>query len=276
MKRELPADWRVANREAWDRRVGIHLSDKAYDLGPLRAGAGRLHPIEAGEVGDVAGLRIAHLQCHFGRDSLVLAQQGAEVVGLDFSPAAIVAARDLAVELGLEARARFVEADVYDAPEALAGEGPFDMVFVTWGAIGWLPDIVRWAGVVAGLLKPGGRLYLAEGHPSAMVFDEEEAVGRPRWAFPYFDFDMVKEENPVDYTGDFPSLGVDHEYWWDHRMGDILTALAGAGLRLEWLHEHDCLPWPLFPFLVPRDGGLYGWPDKPWLPLAFSLSARRD
>ena len=276
---DLPDDWRAANRASWDERVGIHLDAEAYDLAPLRAGRAVLHPIEEAEIGDVAGLKIAHLQCHFGRDSLTLAQKGAEVVGLDFSGAAIAVARRLADELGLAGRARFVEADLYDAPAALAGFGPFDRVFVTWGAIGWLPDLAGWARVVAALLAPGGSLYLAEGHPFAMVFDTDggdDGAGRPRWNVPYLDFGMWKDEAPADYTGDFPRLEAGHEYWWDHQLGDILTALAGAGLRLDWLREHDSVPWPMFTVLESAPGGMFRWPKQRWLPLAFSLAATKQ
>ncbi len=169
----MNGDWRALNRANWDERVPIHLGAKSYDLGPLRAGRGRLHTIEEAELGPVGGLRVLHLQCHFGRDSLTLAQRGADVVGLDFSEPAIAAARVLASDLGLEARARFVAADVYDAPAAIPDAHAFDLVYVTWGALWWLPDVRRWAEVVAHFLKPGGRLYLADGHPSAFVYDDE-------------------------------------------------------------------------------------------------------
>lgn len=274
-----PDDWRAANRATWDERVGIHLKSEAYDMTPLREGSAVLHPIEESEIGDVAGLRIAHLQCHFGRDSLTLAQKGAEVVGLDFSGAAIAEARRMAEELGLAGRAQFVEADLYDAPEALAAHAPFDRVFVTWGAIGWLPDLAAWARIVAGLLAPGGALYLAEGHPFAMVFETEDTApdtqGRPGWFVPYLDFGMMTDDAPKDYTGDFPALTAGHEYWWDHRLGDVLTAIAGGGLRLDWLHEHDQVPWPMYSSLTPAPGGMYRWPGQGWLPLAFSLSATK-
>jgi SAM-dependent methyltransferase len=183
-----PADWRAANRANWDERVQVHLGTSGYDLAPLRAGHGRLNAIEEAELGSVKGLRVLHLQCHFGRDTLTLAQRGAEVVGLDFSAPAVAKARELAAELSLESRARFVEADLYDAVAAVPEPHAFDLVFVTWGAITWLPDIRRWAEIVAHFLKPGGGLYLAEGHPAALVFDDSRrlADGNPGYFLPYF------------------------------------------------------------------------------------------
>ena len=155
-------DWRALNRANWDERVPIHLAAPIYDHAALRAGRATKNAIEEAELGPVDGLRLLHLQCHFGRDSLILAQRGATVVGLDFSPPAIAAARALAAELGLADRVRFVEADLYDAPDAIAEPASFDRVYVTWGAICWLPDIAGWARIIADFLKPGGSLYLAE------------------------------------------------------------------------------------------------------------------
>jgi SAM-dependent methyltransferase len=160
-------NWLETNRKNWDERVKIHLAAASYDLKSLRDGRGRLTPIEEAEVGPVDGVRILHLQCHFGRDSLILAQRGAKVVGVDFSSPAIAAARNLATELELTERAKFIEADLYDAPNALPEPGSFDLVFVTWGTINWLPDIRRWANIVAYFLRPGGALYFADHHPCA-------------------------------------------------------------------------------------------------------------
>ena len=201
-------DWRALNRANWDERVPIHLGAKSYDLGPLRAGRGRLHAIEEAELGPVDGLRVLHLQCHFGRDSLTLAQRGADVVGLDFSEPAIAAARELASELGLQARARFVAADVYDAPAAIPDAHAFDLVYVTWGALWWLPDVRRWAEVVAHFLKPGGRLYLADGHPTAFVYDDEAqtADGMPGLFVPYFHRQALLLDDTRDYADDTARL----------------------------------------------------------------------
>jgi SAM-dependent methyltransferase len=243
----------------------------------LRAGRGQLHAIEETELPSVAGKRVLHLQCHFGADSLRLAQRGAEVVGLDFSPAAIAAARTLANELGLADRARFIEADVYDAVQAIPSPHDFDLVFVTWGAITWLPDIARWARIVATMLRPGGQLYLAEGHPIAHVFDDEVRApeGRPGFFAPYFLRDPIIGNDPRDYADPQARLVNARTYNWIHPLGDVVTRLIASGLTLDWLHEHDAVTWRMFECLVEDAAGLYRWPDRPWLPLAFSLLATR-
>jgi SAM-dependent methyltransferase len=267
-------DWREANRARWDELVAIHLAPGGYDLHALRSGQGRLHPIEETELGDVRGLRLLHLQCHFGKDTLTLAQRGAEVVGLDFSSAAIAAARALADELGLAAQARFVEADLYNAPAAIAEPHAFDCVFVTWGAINWLPDIARWAQIVAQFLRPGGFLYLADQHPAAFVFDDSVRTpdGLPGLLVPYFSTGPLVFENVPDYADQDATLGTEHVF--SHPLGQIVTGLIEAGLALEFLHEHNCTAWRMFDCLVEDPKGSYRWPDKPWLPLAFSLKAR--
>jgi SAM-dependent methyltransferase len=180
--------WRELNRANWDERVAVHLAAPGYEHAPLLAGRARSNAIEEAELGPIDGLRLLHLQCHFGRDTLILAMRGATVVGLDFSPAAITAARELTAEPGFTDRARFVEADLYDAPNAIPEPGSFDLVYVTWGALCWLPDVAGWARIVAHFLKPGGSLYLAEGHPAALLLDDAapQADGLPGFFVPYF------------------------------------------------------------------------------------------
>jgi len=270
-------DWRALNRANWDERVPIHLGAKSYDLGPLRAGRGRLHAIEEAELGPVHGLRVLHLQCHFGRDTLTLAQRGADVVGLDFSEPAIAAARELARELALVSRARFVAADVYDAPDAIPDAHAFDLVYVTWGALWWLPDIRRWAQVVTHFLKPGGRLYLADGHPTAYVYDDEAQMpgGMPGLFVPYFQREALLLDDERDYADETARLANSKTLQWVHPLGEIVTDLIDAGLRIGRLSEHDCVPWRMFRILVRDEAGMYRWPQRPWLPLAFSLTATR-
>jgi SAM-dependent methyltransferase len=270
--------WRDDNRAHWDERVDLHLAaPEFYDLTPLREGRGRLNALEESELGPVAGLRVLHLQCHFGRDSLILAQRGADVTGVDFSPRAIAAARSLSVELGLSQRARFVLSDVYDAPAALARSAAFDLVYVTWGAITWLPDIAGWARVVAGFLRPGGALYLAEGHPVAFVFDDAARLpdGRPGYYVPYFLGQAYTYDDDRDYANPNARLRNTRQHSFLHPLGAVTTALVEAGMRLQWLREHDTVTWRMFACLVEGTDGMFRWAEKPWLPLSFSLRAVR-
>ncbi len=272
-----------ANRTFWDGLVGIHLASTGadgYDVEGLRRGERRLHAIEEAELGPVDGLDVLHLQCHFGVDSLILAQRGARVTGLDFSPEAIAAARGLAGDLALGAR--FVEGDLYDAPALI--EGRFDLVYVTWGTICWLPDLAGWARVAAHFLRPGGRLYFCDAHPAARVFDDSaEAASLPagtlRLRYPYFHAaEPVENTVTQDYADPTAEIRNQHSYEWEHSVSDIVNAVIGAGLRLDWLHEHDEIAWKLLPVLVPGDRGQYRWPGgfPVTLPLSLSLSARKD
>jgi SAM-dependent methyltransferase len=267
-------DWQSLNRANWDERVDLHLEAESYDLAPLRSGRGKLTPIEEAEIGLVDGLHILHLQCHFGRDTLTLAQRGATLVGLDFSPRAIAVARGLADELGLSGRARFIEANVYDAPKAL--DETFDLVFVNWGAICWLPDIHGWAEIVAHFIKPGGTLYQIECHPCSGVFDDQEGMpaGMPGFSIPYFIGEALRFDQTSDYASPKP-LRNSVQYEWIHPLGETITSLLKAGLKLKWLHEHDSVPFQRYKGLVGNSHGMYHWPDKGWFPLSFSLRAER-
>ncbi len=275
----MEQDWRALNRANWDERTAIHLGPGGYDLSSHRAGRGALDAIVEAELGPLEGLRVLHLQCHIGHDSVALAQRGAaEVVGVDFSPAAVAAARALAEEVGA-ANVRFVETDVYGAPEALAGEAAaFDLVFTTWGTIGWLPDISRWAGVVAHFLKPGGSLYFADGHPAALVFDDAVPGATPALPgplVPYFERAGRLFDDPTDYADPDARLANSRTVSWLHPIGDMLAALSAAGLRLDCLREHPGVTWRMFRCLVLAQGGLWTWPAEQWLPLALSLRATR-
>ena len=181
----MPVDPRIAaNRRNWDDRVPIHVASAFYGVEGWLAEKRGPRAEEVRLLGDVSGLDLVHLQCHFGLDTLQWARAGAEVTGLDFSPAAIDAARALADRSGLSGRARFVCADVHDAVDVL-GAGTFDVVYVSLGALCWLPSVSRWAEQAAGLLRPGGRLYLHEGHPVAWAMAAEE----PRLEYTYFEED---------------------------------------------------------------------------------------
>ena len=250
-------DWLDSNRALWDERVGIHLASEGDGLSALRAGRGILRPIDEAELGQIFragldGMRVLHLQSHLGADSLVLAQRGATVVGVDFSRPAVRHARALASEIGLSDRARFIEANVYDLRHMLPEPESFDAVFTTWGTIGWLPDVAEWARLIAWYLKPGGRLYFADAHPTALAF--EGANG----------------ESPKP-----DSAAASSNFEWVHPLGETVSALLDAGLHLDFLHEHYRVPFHAFGMLRPTPDGMFELPGTEWLPLSVSIAATR-
>jgi SAM-dependent methyltransferase len=244
-------------------------------MAALRAGDNSLHAIEDRELGEVSGKRLIHLQCHFGRDTLALARRGAAVTGLDFSPEAIRTARVLAEELGI--RAQFVEGPVAEARRLVRGD--FDIVYVTWGAINWLPDLEPWGKIVASLLRPGGFIYLAEGHPFLYMLDERYPDLRPGYDYRSAPETPIATDDETTYTGDATRLTHRRNYSWNHALSDIFIAIKDAGLCFEFFHEHEEIPWAFAPMMekVPQSNGMYRLPEGfPRLPLSFSLKARKD
>ncbi|MET7484476.1 class I SAM-dependent methyltransferase [Streptomyces sp. NPDC005538] len=227
------ADWRAANRANWDERVPIHVAGPFYDLPGFVAGRDTLRDFELAEVGDVTGKTLLHLQCHIGLDTLSWYRRGAVVTGLDFSAPAVDVARDLAARIGAAADARFVTADVYDAVAALDGQ-TFDTVYTGFGALCWLPDITRWAQTAAALVAPGGFLYLAEFHPFADVLAED---GRSIEG-DYLRRAPIVVDEPGTYADPGALTSATLTVEWRHGIGDVVSALAAAGLRVEFLHEH--------------------------------------
>ncbi|MCF6470662.1 class I SAM-dependent methyltransferase [Nonomuraea sp. MG754425] len=260
-------DYLRINQANWNARVPIHVASDFYDVAGFQAGRCSLRAFELEEVGDVAGRSLAHLQCHFGLDTLSWARLGAEVTGLDFSGAAVEQAGAIAADCGIPAR--FVAADVYDAPEALGGT--YDIVYTGLGALVWLPDLDRWARTVAALLNPGGFLYLAEFHPFADLLDDETGT---RVVHDYFDRDPQVWTLPYTYTGG-DVLEHQTSVEFRHGLGDIVTAIAAAGLRVEFLHEHDHTLFRRFDTMTDEEErGTYRMPaGQPRRPLMFSLRA---
>nr|WP_275941971.1 class I SAM-dependent methyltransferase [Nocardia cerradoensis] len=210
------------------------------------------------------------MQCHIGTDTLAWARHGAAVTGLDFSAPAVRTATGLAARIGVPG-ARFVTANVYDAATALAGNR-YDIVYTGVGALVWLPDLVRWASVVAQLLAPGGFLYLTEFHPFGDILAEDD--GRTV-AYDYFDPAPQVWEEPGTYADPDAPTTANVTVQWQHGIGEIVTALAAAGLRLDFLHEHDFTLYPRFRNLS-EEGGQYRLPPgQPRVPLLFSLRASK-
>jgi SAM-dependent methyltransferase len=266
--------WHQSNLDTWNKRAALHVQDAGgfYGVERFLAGGDMLHAIEASEIGIVAGKRLLHLQCHFGLDTLSLARRGALVTGLDFSPVAVAAAQDLSKRAKLDAT--FVEADVYDARTRIAGD--FDIVYVTWGTICWLRDIRRWGAVVASMLAPGGHLYFADSHPSALVLDEKDGHLEPSFAWRTAPEEPDRFTEAASYTGDALPGGPSTSFNWIHPISAVIVSLLDAGLRLEFLHEHEAMPAKLFPSMVSDGAGMHRLPPGAVpIPLSFSLAARK-
>ncbi len=244
----LPAEARAANLQLWNHWTNVHARSAYYDVDGFKAGKTSLWPLELAELGPLIreGTTLLHLQCHFGLDTLSWARMGAEVVGLDLSDEAIELARRLAADTGLSGRADFVCSDVYDAGAHL-GERLFDIVFVSWGALEWLPDLERWAAVVARHLRPGGVFYLAEIHPFAYGLEEVAGEHDVRVAYPLLPAPERPAVEPVEGSYADPDADTTGlvSYGWAHSFAEIIAALTGAGLRLDHLHEFPCSPAPI-------------------------------
>lgn len=259
--------WRETNRSYWDERVPLHVRGSFYDVDGFKAGRSTLRDYELADVGDVTGAELVHLQCHFGLDTLSWERRGARVTGVDFSAPAIASARALAGELG--SAAEFVEADVYDAAMTLGRR--FDVVYTGRGALCWLPDVVRWAAVVAALLRPGGRFYLTEFHPVEWIFGEDDVVAK-------YDYFTPAEGLPYTFGGSYADRSAvttaNDTVQWNHPLGEVVTALVGAGLAVRLLREHATSPLQRWPFMVPADDGTWRMPDdRPSLPFMYSILA---
>ena len=268
----------------WDVWARHHVTSRFYDVEGFKAGAREsrrgLDALETRLVGDVAGKSLLHLQCHFGLDTLEWARRGAVVTGVDFSGEAIAAARTLAAEVGLQAA--FIESDIYDLPERL--QGAFDIVFASHGVLCWLPDLDRWAGVIAHFLRPDGRFCLIEGHPFPLVFDDTREDRDLRVAFPYFASPPEAEGAAVEplrceRRGSYAVPGADFTsvmYEWVHPLSEAVGALLRAGLRLDSLEEYPYAAWAMFPWMEERPDGMWEFPEGTVsLPLMFSLTASK-
>jgi 2-polyprenyl-3-methyl-5-hydroxy-6-metoxy-1,4-benzoquinol methylase len=255
------------NRAMWDARVPVHVASAFYNVEGFRSGHLSIAPFELSEVGDVTGRRLAHLQCHFGLDTLSWARLGADVTGLDFSPSALHEARRLAAETGTAAR--FVEASVDGARVALGGE--FDIVYTSWGVLVWVPDLTAWADNVAGLLRPGGFVYLADEHPFAAALKADGGSFVEAWHYGgAAEVELVRHGTYADEEAPLHT----RQFEWSHGLGEIVTALADVGLRLDFLHERPVARWPMLSTLEKGDDGLWRLPGST-LPLSFSLRATR-
>jgi len=259
------------NRRKWDESVPLHVASPLYDVPAFLRGASTLRPLEVREVGPVRGKKLLHLQCHFGLDTLSWARRGAEVTGVDFSLPAVRTARRLAKKTGIGAR--FVHSNIYDLPHSF--DGRFDVVYTGKGVLPWLPDIDGWAEVVARTLRPGGRFFLLEDHPIVEVFPGDPGITELELREPYFRSRAIREEYAGTYATD-TKMKHRVSYFWNHTVADILSALAGHGLRIRSVREYPYGFWRRFPFMTEDANGWWHLDRQAgMIPLMWSVSAVR-
>ncbi|WP_242581765.1 class I SAM-dependent methyltransferase [Hymenobacter telluris] len=263
----IPLDYLTLNRHLWNAKTDYHVASDFYDMAGFRAGKSSLREVELGLLGDVAGRSILHLQCHFGQDSLSLSRLGAQVTGVDLSDKAIAKARELATELQLPTK--FICSDVYALPQHLHQQ--FDVVFTTYGVLGWLPDLAKWAAVVAHFLKPGGQLLLVEFHPVVWMFDNDFT----RVEYSYFNRAAIEETETGTYAD--RAAPIEHKaISWNHSLSEVLGSLLQQGLEITHFNEYDYSPYNCFANLeqiAEHRYRLRHLPDK--LPMLYSVMARK-
>jgi len=258
------------NKTLWNEITAIHARSEFYDVEGFKKGSSMLYPVELEEMGDVKGKSLLHLQCHFGMDTLSWGRRGAKATGVDFSDKAIDLARSLSQETGI--KARFLCTDIYQLPEVLKGK--FDIVFTSYGVLAWLPDLTKWAEIIAHYLKRGGTFYIVEFHPVKLIFDDSHGATKLEVTLPYF-----QPAEPFKWVGgmDYADPSAKHHnvaYEWQYPLGNIITSLINAGLRIEFLHEFPFTGYKALPFMVKDKEGSWRI-DGDLIPLTFSLKATK-
>ena len=255
------------NKNSWNKKVEYHLNSDFYFVEEFIAGRTSLNEPELKLLGDVKGKKILHLQCHFGQDSISLARMGAEVTAIDLSDKAILEARILADKCGV--KVNFIESDVYLLPEIL--DEKFDVVFTSYGTIGWLPDLQKWAKVISHFLKPEGRFIFVEFHPVVWMFDDD---------FTKIAYDYSSTEPIVEiYEGTYADreAKISQEYvMWNHSLADVFQNLINQNLVISTFEELDWSPYACFKHTVEFEKGKYRISKLDHkIPMVYSISARK-
>ncbi|MGJ1364352.1 class I SAM-dependent methyltransferase [Sphingobacterium spiritivorum] len=255
------------NKTSWNTKTTVHINSDFYDVENFKKGKSSLNDIELQLLGDIKGKKILHLQCHFGQDTLSLARMGANVTGIDLSDKAIQVAQELATEL--ELAARFICSDVYELPQVLEEE--FDIVYTSYGTIGWLPDLDKWASVVSKFLKPDGKFAFVEFHPFMWVWDDD---------FKYIQYSYFKDGAIIEnVTGSYADREADitHEtVSWNHALEEVFNSLIGQQLTITSFNEYKYSPYSCFNNLVeiaPQQFQVRGMENK--IPMVYSLTASK-
>jgi ubiquinone/menaquinone biosynthesis C-methylase UbiE len=263
----MSEDYLDINRESWNARTELHFNSEFYDNPSFLEGRNSLNSIELDLLGDVSGKKILHLQCHFGQDTISLSRMGAKCTGIDLSDKAIEKARELTAEAGEDVR--FIASDVYGLDKVL--DEYFDIVFTSYGTIGWLPDLDKWAAIIHKFLKPGGSLVFAEFHPVVWMFNNDFSGIE----YSYFNRQEIVEEKEESYSEGKLKQSV-KEISWNHDLGEVFTALFNKNLRLEAFREFDYSPYPCFQDMIESEPGKFQIRKLTGkIPLVYALKAMK-
>ncbi len=255
------------NRKTWNKKVAVHAESDFYNLKEFKKGKSSLNKYELKALGDVSNKSLLHLQCHFGQDTLSWARMGANCTGIDLSDEGIKLAKQLNDELKLDAN--FMCCNVLDVSKNISDQ--FDIVFTSYGTIGWLPDLKPWAKMISERLKKGGVFYMVEFHPIAWMFDYTS--NPPNLAYGYHQKEVIYEEYEGTYADEKSNIK-SKDYSWNHSLGEIITSLTNAGLSIDYLNEYDASPYNIFPELETNNDGLFELSNKLY-PLIFELKATK-
>ncbi len=263
----LNQDYLAINKACWNARTEHHINSNFYKLDKFLNGASSLNSIELDLLGDIRGKKILHLQCHFGMDTLSLARMGAHVTGVDLSNKAIDKAKELNIQLNLDAN--FICCNIYDLPQYLNEQ--FDIVFTSYGSIGWLPDIEKWAEIVSQYLKPQGELIFVEFHPFVWMYDNNFS----RIQYSYFNVEAIVETELGSYADSNAPIKTE-SVGWNHPISDVFNNLIKNGLDIDVFKEFDYSPYNVFPNMEETEKGrfrLKSFGNK--LPLIYAIKAHK-
>lgn len=238
----MSQNYKEINKNSWNKRTIIHWDSEFYDNKSFLAGKNSLRGVEQKLLGDIRGKTILHLQCHFGQDTISMSRMGAETVGVDLSDVAIEKAERLNQTLGQQAQ--FICCDIYDLPKYL--DRNFDIVFTSYGTIGWLPDMNRWADLISSYLNPGGKFVFVEFHPAVWMYDDDfKGI-----SYDYFNTGPIEEIEEGTYTDGGEAMGELQYVMWNHGIGEVTTSLLRTGLRIDSLQEYDYSPYNCFKNMI--------------------------
>lgn len=260
-------DYLQINRQTWNEKTDIHLNSEFYDMKSFLNGRSSLNEIELKLLGDIKGKSVLHLQCHFGQDTISLSKLGADTTGVDFSQKAIKSAKEIAKKL--KVNTKFVCSDIYSLPKILHKK--FDIIFTSYGVIGWLPDLSKWAGVISHFLKSGGRFVIAEFHPVVWMYDNnfEKIV------YSYFNTEPIIETETGSYAD--KSAGITTTcIVWNHALSEVISCLINQGLVITDFEEHNYSPYNCFnntSETAPSKYVITSFGDK--IPMVFAIKAEK-